>query len=565
MPAICTVEEILCDVLVIGSGAAGSCAASAALDRGATVCVAVKGYFAHVGTRGSGASACGNTEGGKPRLPNIPELNYQPEQMVENAIKAGLGMADRKLVYALAQRAEDTRKDLDAWGCSFHTMGAAGLGYAFIRAVEKKIRSRAMILEHTMVYELLIHEGECVGALGIDAKGRHYTIHAKAVVMATGGNAQLFSHNVHPSCCTADGYAMALRAGASLMNLEFMQIFTATVTPTRNLVHTWRTEQLELLFNRDQHHFLEDYLPPGITAQACREENIRHAPFSTRDNASRYLGVGIVKEILAGRGTDSGGVFLDLRTSAHLMKPVALEFMRYKGIPIEEKPLEITMAHQCSNGGIRVGLDAMTVVPGLFAAGEAITGTHGADRIGANMLAQCAVFGRTAGMEAVDFAVNIKGSARRYKQVIGSPLVEGKPLSREEVLSYLKELKATAWANGLVVRNKTGLEKWLAFMDGADERLFYQSDESTPEEIISRLELRNLLLVGKAVCRSELGREESRGPHYREDFPELDSSTQPAASVVSFECENCLIISKQVVDPEWSDTEALSFGNMRWG
>ncbi len=106
-----------------------------------------------------------------------------------------------------------------------------------------------------MVYELLIQEGVCVGALGIDAKGRQYIIHAKAVIIATGGNAQLFSHNVHPSCCTADGYAMALRAGASLMNLEFMQIFTATVTPTRNLVHTRRTEQLEHLFNREHYYF----------------------------------------------------------------------------------------------------------------------------------------------------------------------------------------------------------------------------------------------------------------------------------------------------------------------
>jgi fumarate reductase (CoM/CoB) subunit A len=565
VPAIYMTEEIHCDVLVIGAGAAGSCAAAAALDRGATVCVAVKGYFAHIGMRGSGASACGNTEGGKPRLPDIPELNYQPEQMVENAIKAGLGMADRKLVYALAQRSEDTRKDLEAWGCSFFTNGAAGLGYVFIRAVEKKIRSMAIILEHTMVYELLLQEGECVGALGFDSKGRHYTIHAKAVVIATGGNAQLFSHNVHPSCCTADGYAMALRAGASLMNLEFMQIFTATVAPTRNLVHTWRTEQLEHLYNRDHQHFLEDYLPPGISAQSCREENVRHAPFSTRDNASRYLGVGIVKEILAGRGTDNGGVYLDLRTSAHLMKPSALEFMRYKGIPIEEKPLEITMAHQCSNGGIQVGLDAMTSIPGLFAAGEAITGTHGADRIGANMLAQCAIFGRTAGIEAVGFASKLKGAVRKYTQAINTPLVEGNPLPREEVLSYLKELKATAWANGLVVRNKLGLEKWLAFMDGADERLFLQSTDSSAEEIITRLELRNLLLVGKAVCHSELGREESRGPHYREDFPELDSSTQPAASVVSFQGENRLLISKQVVDSEWSDTEALSFGNMRWG
>jgi len=563
--AIFTTEEITCDVLVIGSGAAGSCAAAAALDHGSQVCLAVKGHFAQVGMRGSGASACGNTEGGLPRLPDIPGINYQPEQMVENAIKAGLGMADRKLVHALAEKADKTRKDLEKWGCSFHTMGAAGLGYPFIRAVEKKIRSGAVVLEHTMIYDLLVQDGECLGALGFDPKGRIFVIHAAAVIIAAGGNAQLFSHNVHPSCCTADGYAMALRAGASLMNMEFMQIFTATISPTRNLVHTWRPEQLQHIFNRDHHYFLEDYLPSGITAESCREENIRHAPFSTRDKASRYLAVGVVKEIIAGRGTDNGGVYLDLRSTAQLMKSTVKEFMRYKGIPVDEKPLEITMAHQCSNGGITVTPDGMTSIPGLFAAGEAITGTHGADRIGANMLAQCAVFGRTAGIEASRYAVEQKKHSRRSVNPGEFPLVQRSAINSAEISAYRRELAKTAWEHGLVVRNQVGLEKWLHFMDTADERLFSMGDDNSPEEIAARLELRNLLVVGKAVCLSELGREESRGPHYREDFPELDSKNQAAATVVKFSESGGLSIEKQVVDPEWSDTEPLSFGSMRWG
>lgn len=426
MPALCDTKNLWFDVLVVGGGAAGSCAAAAALARGAHVCLAVKGYYAQVGMRGAGASACGNTEHGLPRLPNIPGIMYQPEQMVEHAIKAGLGMADRKLVYLLAEKADDTRKELDDWGCVFSTFGAAGLGFPFVRAVEKKIRSEAVVLENTMIYDLLIRDGECIGAQGIDNRGNIVVIHAKAVILAAGGDAQLFSHNVHPSCCTGDGYAMALRAGAPLVNMEFMQIFTATVFPTRNLVHTWRAEQLEHLFNRDSQYFLEDYLPPGISADSCRKENIRHAPFSTRDAASRYLAVGIVKEILAGRGTKHGGVYLDLHHSSHVIKPAVLEFLRYKGVEPEKSPLEITMAHQCSNGGMVVDGNAMTSIPGLFGAGEAITGTHGADRIGGNMLAQCAVFGRIAGIEAAKFAVD------RHKHKVELNLTGELPLIFQE-------------------------------------------------------------------------------------------------------------------------------------
>ncbi len=477
VPATFTTDTVLCDVLVVGGGAAGSCAAAAALAHGAKVCLAVKGYFAQVGMRGAGASACGNTEHGLPRLPDIPGINYQPEQMVENAIKAGLGMADRKLVHLLAERAADTRRDLDAWGCIFPTMGAAGLGFPFIRAVEKKIRSDAAVLENIMIFDLIIEDGECIGALGFTIQGTLVTIYAKAVIIAAGGDAQLFSRNVHPSCCTADGYAMALRAGVSLMNMEFMQIFTATVSPTRNLVHTWRPEQLEHLYNRENHYFLEDYLPAGITAESCRDENIRHAPFSTRDAASRYLAVGIVKEILAGRGTENGGVYLDLRSSAHLVKPVVREFMRYKGIPPEGPPLEISMAHQCSNGGMQVNGEAMTSVPGLFGAGEAITGTHGADRIGANMLAQCAVFGRTAGIEAARFAAGQRKQRPKRKGSADFPLIRSETngagnRSSGTATKYRKSLAEASWKYGLVLRTKTGLEQWYDLLESADDRLF---------------------------------------------------------------------------------------------
>lgn len=565
MPAIYTTNTIYCDVLVIGGGAAGCCAAAAALEKNVRVCIAVKGSFSQIGVRGSGASSCGNTEGGLPRLPDINGIQYDKEQMVEHAIQAGLGMADRSLVHVLAEKAPETRKDLEKWGCSFTAVGASGLGHPFVRALEKKIRIGAVLLEHTMIYDLILSEGICTGALGYDTSGKQYIMYASSVIITSGGNAQLFAHNVHPPCTTGDGYAMALRSGAQLMNMEFMQIFTATVWPTRNLVHTWKTRQLEELYNRHGHYFLEDYLPEGISAQRCREENVRHAPFSTRDKASRYLAVGIVQEIIEGRGSDNGGVYLDMRKSFKDMKPGAREFFLYKGIDVEHTPLEITMAHQCSNGGITVSTEAMSSVPGLFAAGEAITGTHGADRIGANMLAQCAVFGRIAGISAASYAQKQRNIPVIPTAIPEFPLTESKHASFEETQRYKTTFRSKAWKQGLVLRNKTGLEDWYQFMDSSNEELFSYTSSYSPEEIITLLELRNLILVGKAVCLSALERNESRGPHYRSDFPDIDMKQPAAVSEVTLNGEGAVCLQKNRIDPEWDDSLSLSFGSKRWG
>jgi L-aspartate oxidase len=565
VPVIFTTETIECDVLVIGAGAAGCCAAAAAIEAGARTCIAVKGSFAHIGVPGSGASSCGSTEEGLPRLPDVRGVSYDAEHMYENAVKAGLGLADRLLVQTLVEKAVETREVLERWGCSFNTKGVTSLGYPFVRALEKKIRSSALLLENTMIYDLIKHNGICTGAFGLNALGTHFIIRAGAIVIASGGNAQLFSRNVHPACCTGDGYAMALRCGAELFNLEFMQIFTATVFPTKNLVHAWNPEQLRVLYNRHGQHFLENYLPAGISAKACREENARHAPFSTRDDSSRYLAIAIVKEILAGRGSEHGGVFLDLGKTISQLNPTILNFMRFKGLDPEMVPMEITMAQQCSNGGIKVDTTAMSTIPGLFAAGEAISGTHGADRIGGNMLAQCAVFGRIAGDSAVRFAHSHGKQRHEPVPVPEFPLHNAGNSSSISERTLRVELQNTAWKYGLVIRNADGLHEWLKCIDRISSQKLEFCEITPIHEIITLLELRNLILVGKAVCSSELMRTESRGPHYREDYPDLDTVSPVAAQFVTLSHTGSLEIKKQVIDSKWTDSGNLSFGSLRWG
>lgn len=575
MPVTYTTETISCDVLVIGGGAAGCCAAMAAMERNASVCLAVKGSFGQIGIRGAGASSCGNTEGGNPRLPNVPGVPFNEEQMYDQAIMAGLGLADRNLVRTLVEGAEETREDLERWGWVPKSTGPAGLGHPIVKAVQKSLLKGARVLEHTMIVDAVIQNGICTGALGVDRKGCFYTINAGAVIIATGGNAQLFKHNVHPACCTGDGYALALRAGVPLMNMEFMQIFTASVYPTRNLVHTWKAEQLETLYNGEGASFLETYLPEGVSREQCLKENVLHAPFSTRDRASRYLGVAIVKEAIAGRVGDHGGVFIDLRKTADLVKPEVREFFSFKGINLEKDPIEISMVHQCSNGGILVDSNAMTEVPGLFAAGEAITGTHGADRIGGNMLAQCAVFGRIAGKEAARFSLKeasperSSGSINRTENELYTAFSEkGEEVVERDISSALLALQSISWEKGLVMKTGESLKEWNNFLGKTTKEWERPVSVGSSRDLIRVLELRNLLLVGEAVCGAMKKREESRGPHYREDFPDIHSSTKVPAIVLR--CENKpgearISTEKKVIDPEWSDFTEYSLGNKRWG
>ncbi len=562
-----SMNEITCDVLVIGGGLAAAAAAVQAQSEGKRVCITVKGAFGAIGVRGSGASSCGATANGTPRVKAVRPGIEDQQQWFELIRSAGLGLCNPRLARVLVEQEPAVSDLIRSWGIQFCKIGPASLGYPGIAALECILRkSQAIIMEHTMVTDLIMHEGLCTGALCYGVTGILTVISCGAIVIATGGNAQLFRRNVHPDCVTGDGYAMALRAGGTLMNMEFMQIFLATAAPTRNLVHVWSGDALGKIRNAEGLQFLERYMPQEITVQQCLEENYRHAPFSTRDKASRYLPIAIVKEILAGRGTANGAVYYSPNQAETQLEREEYQFLKFKGIDPDRAPIEITMAHQCSNGGIIVDEDSMTDIPGVFAVGESASGMHGADRIGGNMLASCLVFGSLAGKSASRWSerqgIPDAVAAWAKDEIHAVKLIQARK-GREKPAEVLRILQDAAWKYALVVRTEEGLSLFAQILSDLEDVLDRDIFTSAcNDDCMHALELRNLLLVGKSVALTALKRRESRGGHYREDFPYTDIGT-PAANCLSYH-DGKLILSSRILDPAW-DSENSSIEMGRWG
>lgn len=559
-------NTIVCDILVVGGGLAAVSSALAALEQHKNVCVAIKGEFASIGVRGSGASGCGNTWRGRPRLECVHNTIFDSDANYRAVIAAGLGVVDRSLASLMVEKSRAASDWIKNWHVNFNKLGPSALGNPGVVALEPMIKQLgATILEHTMIIDLVMEQGVCCGALAIDEEGTLINIRSSAVILATGGDAQLFSHNVHPECVTGDGYAMALRAHAQLFNLEFMQIFVATSHPTRNLFHVYKGEALGRLKNIEGEEFIQNYLPENISLKECLDENYRHAPFSTRDSASRYLAIAIVKEILADRGTPNEGVFFQPESPTTTFEIYEERFHRYKGIDRSKGPVQITMAHQCSNGGVRIDTTGMTTIPGVFAAGEVATGMHGADRIGGNMLAACIIFGKLAGTSAANWAKSYKNKSNSTHSIETMIETLGFSANRKSSTSpqeCMKILQNKAWEHALVIRNKAGLSDFKTTIDQLKAQLASDVDTSTPKNFIKALELRNLLLVGEAVSIACDHRKESRGGHYREDYPQ-QSPSQPEACIIQYDNEK-LHMLPEIIDPMWSEKDT-ELGNQRWG
>lgn len=563
-----SIHSIQCDILVVGGGLAAASAVKRAIEHDVNVCMAVKGSYGSIGQRGSGASACGASESGSPRVAKMSVTPSEIESLYNRIIQAGLGLADRKLVANMVEDVPKIQTLLQKWGITFDSPGPYHLGYPFIHAIEKDVRSSAIrLFEHTMITDLLLHDDKCVGAMGITTSGEILIFQTPAVILATGGDAQLFRHNVHPDCVTGDGYAMGFRAGAELMNMEFMQIFFCTVHPTKNLFHAWNDKVLRNIYNTEGHHFLPDYLPAGLSIEECIEENIRHAPFSTRDRASRYLGIAIVKEIQAGRGTEHGGIFFDVIQAANAIRVEQDRFLRERGIDVRTEPVQVTMGHQCSNGGLRINTAAMTAVPGVFTAGESTTGMHGADRIGGNMLSSCLVFGIRAAESAVKWA-KTHAFHDDIRQVAQEKLDDIRALSssigKTSPDELLKRLQQSAWNNALTIRSEKRL--MTLFSDIRELHDDYQRTlaVNNPAELIRALELRNLFLVGELVTTAAMQRKESRGGHYREDYPDCNDHDQVRAIILKQAEDRSIQVREEVIDPDWHSSEE-DLGKGRWG
>lgn len=541
------------DVLVIGSGGAGCRAALEAFQAGAQVTIVTKGAF---GKSGTTAFRVADTAGFN-LADGIVDPEDSPQKHYEDIIQAGMGMAYEDLASVLAEEALYTAPYLEKLGVHFEKDPSTGRyievkgcfasrprmhilknhGEPIIQAMVPEIRKHPIqILEYMFISSLLVKDNCCVGAIGIDAKGHINILRARAVVLACGGAGQLFKHTLTPKDITGDGYALGLRAGATLLNMEFMQVVLGTLFPTKNQFNTFLWCARPRLVNGKNTSLLGDYLPIEITPDQCMNDKSKHFPFSSRDN-SKYIEIAVQKEMLKNRISDQPDVYVDLTIitddivsnlspNSPLTKvwPFIKEYMKRRGFDIHRNPIPVACYAQAINGGLKIDKLGQTTTPGLFAVGEVAGGPHGADRLGGNMLVTCQVFGARAGREAAKLAtvpiksVPVKDQTRTEFDRLNAIINQKGTLS---VILMKKRIQDAMWKGVLVVRNHKKLKSTIDELNQIKEDINRINVEGF-NDLISLLEIENMIDVGKTITLSALHREESRGSHYREDFPATD-------------------------------------------
>ncbi len=500
---------MITDVLIIGGGGAGLRAAIEC--KNLNVIIAVKGLL--------GKSGCTiMAEGGYNAVFN-PKDSFKKH--FYDTIKGGGFINNPKLVEILVRNAPKELINLEKYGAifdrkngfiaqrpfggqSFNRTCYSGdrTGHEIISSLLEYLNKfdRVKILEDVMAIKLIVKNGKCYGAIFLDLNnGNLFPIYAKSTILATGGAGQLYPITSNPIQKTGDGFAIAYNEGAELIDMEMVQFHPTGIAGKGILVTEAVRGEGGRLYNRYGERFMERY-------------DKERMELSTRDIVARA----IYKEIIEGRGIN-GGVYLDI---SHLPKEIIekrlettfKQFLRL-GIDIRKEPMLVSPTAHHFMGGLKIDEYCRTNIEGLFACGEVAGGIHGANRLGGNALADTQVFGAIAGKSAKIYAEN------NELEIFD---VKIKDINRDgelNIYNLLDKLKNIMWENVSIIRNKEKLnyalkeiKKIESLLD--DVKIFGVVD------LQKYYELKNLLTTAKLVCKSALYREESRGAHYREDFPE---------------------------------------------
>ncbi|HMK51797.1 MAG TPA: FAD-binding protein [Thermodesulfobacteriota bacterium] len=563
-------EFITCDVLIIGSGGAGLRAAIEAketLRKGKIVLVS-KGI---VGKSGVTATACSDRMAFHATLPYTEPMGPDNwKYHAEDIYRIGGYVSDGNLALILAEQAQAAFEYLDSLGVPFikkengHADQFITDGSEYARAcytgprtanhieeaLLRKVSSMDIrIIERCMVAELIKYRGRAIGGIGIDEReeaeieDRFKIFSAKATILATGGAGEVFETHVFPAGMTGDGYAMAYRAGAELVNMEFIQIGLSSVK-TRLACSGSMMRALPRFLNEQGQEFLQDYFPPGTSLGELYNlvfEKGANWPVS-REKRTHLIDVAVFKEIAKGHR-----VFLDYsinpvsfqfhdldprwqeryekeiksridpvqRAASPLRRlseinPDVIEWLKGHGIDLRRGELmEIAPCVQHFQGGVKIGEKGNTSLRGLYAAGECAGGQHGANRPGGNALLDGQVFGRIVGHEAAVEAKSVNRQEVSPSQ-INRYLTKLRTLSKgKEASEVRKEIQSVTSRFTSVVRTEEGLR------EGLKRLKMLKKDRVAIDEkgVAFALETENLLDVAEMILKACLLRKESRGPH----------------------------------------------------
>jgi succinate dehydrogenase / fumarate reductase flavoprotein subunit len=558
------------DVLVIGAGGAGLRAAIEASAMGAKVGLVCKSLLgkAHTVMAEGGVAAA---------LANVDDRDSWKVHFADT-MRGGQYVNNWRMAELHAKEAPDRVRELEAWGAVFDRTNDGRIlqrnfgghryprlahvgdrtGLEMIRTLQDHGIHQGIdvFMEFTIVG--LIKDGARVsGAFAYDReRGLFHLFRAKAVVIATGGIGRAYKITSNSWEYTGDGQAMAYHAGADLMDMEFVQFHPTGMVWPLSVAGILVTEGVRgeggILINKDGRRFMFDDIPENYRPQTADNEeegwrycqgdkNARRPPeLLTRDHVARC----IVREIKEGRGSPHGGVFLDIawikkkipNAEEHIKRKLPSmyhQFMKLADIDITKVPMEVGPTTHYMMGGVRVDGDSqMSTVPGLFAAGEAAAGLHGANRLGGNSLSDLLVFGKRAGEYAAKFAKENGPVTIDQAQIeeLGKRALapfENNSGKAESPYQIQKELQTHMQDLVGIVRREEEMNRALEILENLKERARHVRVEGNRMYNAgwhTSIDLHNLLTVAEAITRAALVRKESRGAHFRDDYPNKDNT-----------------------------------------
>jgi succinate dehydrogenase / fumarate reductase, flavoprotein subunit len=607
------IERLPYDVVVIGAGGSGLRAAIEAREAGKKTAVISKSLFGKAHTvmaEGGAAAAMGNVN---------PKDNWQVH--FRDTMRGGKFLNNWRMAELHAQEAPDRVWELEAWGAVFdrtpdgkisqrnfggheyprlaHVGDRTGL--EMIRTLQQKVVSlqqedaavhgdpEAMIkvFAETTITRLLKDGGRIAGAFGyIRENGRFVVFEAPAVILATGGIGKTFKVSSNSWEYTGDGHALALLAGATLLNMEFVQFHPTHMVWPLSVAGLLVTESVRgdggVLRNSEGNRFMFGYVPDVFRAQYAETEeeadrwytdqanNRRPPELLPRDEVARSINA----EVKAGRGSPHGGVFLDIasrRPAEEILRKLPSMYHQFKelaDVDITKEPMEVGPAQHYVMGGVEVDPDtAASTVPGLFAAGEVSGGMHGSNRLGGNSLSDLLVFGRRAGMGAVAYLDAMSETGGEPAAATDAALAEAQaealaPLQRtggENPYTVHSEVQQTMSDLVGIIRRESEIKTAISELEKLRERAVQVSAEGgaayNPGWHLA-LDLRNIMLIADCVARAALERQESRGGHTRDDFPGMSPEWRKVNLICTLDGDR-VALRRQPMKPMRGDLLAL--------
>ena len=547
------------NVLVIGSGGAGLRAAIEAKLLGMEVTVLGKRQSTDVHT----VLAAGGINAA---FGNVDEEDSWEQHFADTYIE-GYGLSEPEVVELMAKESPMLVKEIDEWGANFAKLPNGKIDQRFFGAhtyrrtcysgdytgrsilfalINKAKELNIPILDSQYVSDLLVEDSVCFGAMAFDIQSGERTVFlADSVIIAAGGHTRLWrKSSSRRNENTGDGFHLALKAGCTLSDMEMVQFHPTGMVIPEEMAGTLVTEAVRgeggKLLNSEGKRFMENY-------------DSKRMELSTRDRVA----MANYTEIVEGRGSPNGGVYLDI---SHKGKDFIIEklprmyrqFLDTLMIDISKSPMEVSPTAHYSMGGIVVTPEEhSTGIEGLYAAGEVTAGLHGANRLGGNSLAEILIFGKRAGAAASRRSKEIDIHKRSRKVIdkahenLNSFIKNGSEVARP----LQRSLRNIMWEYGGVVKNEQKLNKGLSEIENLKEAakdLDVRPDSEGYQDLMLAFDLQASLVSSEATLLSSLSREESRGAHQRDDFKEISNDFNVNMKV-NFDNDENIILSKDNV------------------